>query len=71
MVLVCDQDTSNMGLAKKLGISPDKTWNIHPFNADWNVYSAYDFIHLFKILRNNMLDKILDFGNGLRVQKRL
>ena len=70
MISVCDQGPRNMGLAKELGISPDKTWITHPFNADWNVYWAYDFIHLFKSLRNNMLDKILDFGNGVQVSKK-
>ena len=70
MLSVCDQGPRNQGLARALGITPSKPFITHPFNPDWSVFWAYDFIHLFKSLRNHILDKTVDFGDGIQASKK-
>lgn len=56
LISACDQGPQNIALAKELGVSINKQKVENPFDASRFVLFSFDFIHIFKNLRNHLLD---------------
>ena len=65
----CDQGPQNTSLAKKLGITTEQTTFEHPTDSNRRVFFLYDWVHLFKSCRNNLLDHLVTLPNGRSVSK--
>lgn len=55
VAVVSDCGGGNRGLWKKLQISPDKSWFVHPISGK-SIYVIPDGPHLLKLIRNWLLD---------------
>ncbi|KAK3923436.1 Transposable element P transposase [Frankliniella fusca] len=71
-VKVCcsDMGGGNQGLLRDLGISPEKTWIIHPMDSKEKIYFCADAPHCLKLVRNWLLDTGFILGDGTTVSKR-
>ena len=47
----CDNDASNVKIAKDLGVTEQNPMFPHPKRPDVNVFWFFDAVHLFKLLR--------------------
>ena len=66
----CDQGGSNYGLISELGIEDDAPWVQNPRRPDYFVFFNFDWVHVHKNLRNNLLDHILVLLNGLKINAK-
>ena len=58
LISACDQGPRNCGLAKLLGVSTENVEVINPFDSSRFVLFSFDFVHVFKNLRNHFLDDL-------------
>ena len=56
LLSVCDQGPRNVGLAKALGVSKTNVRVPNPYDSSRFVLFSYDFVHIFKNIRNHLLD---------------
>ena len=66
----CDQGGANYGLIKKLGLTLDAPWINNPRRPDSFVFFLFDWVHVHKNLRNNLLDHILILEDGMRIEAK-
>ena len=66
----CDQGGANYGLMSELGITEDAPWIENPAKPDYFIFFLYDWVHVHKNLRNNLMDHILILPNGLRINAK-
>ena len=71
LVFTCtsDQGPRNISLANELGISPTKIYFQHPNDPDRIIFWIWDFPHVYKSGRNNLLDHSWKLPSGSTVQK--
>ena len=73
--VTCDQGAKNRTLANQLGISVNKRDNRsvytfeHPLDPEKEVFWIWDFVHLYKSLRNHLLDDKTTLPCGSTVTK--
>jgi hypothetical protein len=63
VAVVCDMDTSQQKLANNLGVCTDRPFFAHPSTGQ-SVYFMFDPPHLFKCIRNNLLNYDFEFEHG-------
>ena len=56
LLSACDQGPRNVGLAKALGVSKTNVRVPNPYDSSRFVLFSYDFVHIFKNIRNHLLD---------------
>ena len=69
----CDQSGKNEGLKGKLGITPEKPWcKVKVQNdVELKVFFLNDWVHIFKLTRNQCLDGTIKLPKGNIVTKKL
>ena len=70
MASTCDQGGANYGLITKLGLTEDAPWIQNPRRPDSFVFFFYDWVHVHKNLRNNLLDHTLILDDGMRIDAK-
>ena len=70
MASTCDQGGANYGLKKTLGLTVDAPWVQNPKRPDCFVFFKFDWAHVHKNLRNNLLDHILILEDGMRIEAK-
>ena len=66
----CDQGPSNIGCKTDLGVTEDAPWIPNPKRPDQLVMFSYDWVHLHKSFRNNLIDHTLILENGLHIKAK-
>ena len=56
--------SKNQGAARKLGISKNNSTFANPFDLSRSIVWLFDFVHLFKNLRNHFLDDVVKLASG-------
>ena len=57
----------NQGVARQLGISNNNSTFVNPYDPSRVIVWLFDFVHLFKNLRNHFLDDVVKLPCGLIV----
>ena len=70
MASTCDQGGSNYGLKTTLGLTEDAPWVQNPRRPDSFVFFLFDWVHVHKNLRNNLLDHTLVLEDGMRIDAK-
>ena len=70
LITVCDQGGSNEGLAKRLKITPEDTSFRNPFDSARSIFFAFDYVHVYKNLRNHLMDNVAEFEDGTKTSKK-
>ena len=55
MAFTCDQGGANYGFKTTLGLTEDAPWIQNPRRPDSFIFFFYDWVHVYKNLRNNLL----------------
>ena len=64
LISLSDQGPRNLSLAKELGVSTENVLVPNPFDPSRFIVFSYDFIHVFKNLRNHILDDVFTIGSS-------
>ena len=67
---VCDQAGENEGLKRALGVTKLKPWSTNPHDPTRKVFFFFDFVHVFKNLRNHMLDHSVTLEDGMEINPK-
>lgn len=70
LATISDQGGRNESLAKSLQITARKPFFQNPFDESRDIFFIFDWNHVFKNWRNNILDKITVFANGIKASKK-
>ena len=70
MASTCDQGGANYGLRTTLKLTEDAPWVQNPNRPDSFVFFCFDWAHVHKNLRNNLLDHILILEDGMRIEAK-
>ena len=63
-----DQGGDNIGLKNELGITEDNVTYPNPAHPSRPIYFLFDFVHIYKNLRNNMLDHTMILPDKTRIK---
>ena len=66
----CDQGGSNIGLFTTLGVTPQTPWYPNPNDPSRMIYMGFDWVHVFKNLRNNLMDHSVTLESGVTIEAK-
>jgi hypothetical protein len=69
--ITSDMGSTNLGLAKKLGITTDDPSFEHPCRPGHKIWWFYDVPHLLKLVRNNLINHGFRLSSGTVINKAM